>query len=759
MGTLPSSGTFFTSLRTKLVLFISLIIIGVCSGLSWYFVDQQASSMEVALRKTGAILINNLVHNCRYGLITQDTVSLEQVAEGALSVDEVVYVVVTGPTGERLLGQSKGRLDVEHLGKRVLGHPLLPSPSLTTAALSAPDDHPIVTVFTVSNEQLGIPADGADAELRLSKSGRAAETLYDFALPVRRQVSPESQFGTLSLEDQESSFSMSEPRQQSEVYGVIHVGLTQSLMMKTVDTMIWNVAVMAIFIMIVGIALTVMLANQIIQPLRKLAGVAKHIAAGDLSHSVKARTRDEVGQLTTSINQMTVSLKQREDAISTHVETITKQVSQLSTLNQTGAAIASTLDVDRLLTTVLKLLVDNLGFERMALIFYKPEEHLGVVSQVTGVPEELEAAVKGIQIPIRDDRSISADLVLRGKPVLVQDIETVADRLHPPVLRAFQKIGVTSFMVAPLKSQDRVFGYLGADRGGDVPCTQEDLDVLLTIANHVAVAIDNARAYQALGQFNQTLEERVQERTEALQQANERLREHDRLKSMFVSIASHELRTPMTSMKGLVDNMLDGLTGSLNERQSFYLSRVKRNLERLTRMSNDLLDLSKIDAGVMQLSCAPLSVEELAHEVVEVMQPVASQISLNLAFDAHAPLPTILGDRDKLDQVLTNLINNAMKFSKPGTDIQVGGRMREDQMVEVCVSDSGCGIPSNEVPHIFERFYRGESVVVEARGSGLGLAISKSLVELHGGKIWVQSEVGEGSQFFFTVPVATVATV
>ncbi|WP_454063985.1 ATP-binding protein [Candidatus Nitrospira salsa] len=759
MGTPPSSGIFFSSLRTKLVLFISLIIIGVCSGLSWYFVNQQASSMEKALRKTGAILIKNLVHNGRYGLITQDTVSLEQVVEGALSVDEVVYVVVTGPTGERLVEQSKGGLNVAHPEKRALDRPLLPSPSLTTAALSAPGDQPIVTVFTVSNKkQVGGLSSPVNAGSRLTKSGRTRETLYDFALSVRRQTSPEAQFGPLSLEGQESSFSMPEPRQQSEVYGVIHVGLTQSLMMKTVDTMIWNVMVMAVFIMIVGIVLTVMLANQIIRPLRKLAGVAKHIAAGDLSHSVRARTRDEVGQLTTSINQMTVSLRQREEAISTYVETITKQVSQLSTLNQTGAAIASTLDVDRLLATVLKLLVENLGFVRMALVFYDSERRIGLVSQVTGVSEELEDLVKEFEIPIDGNDGISADLLIRGKPVLVKDIETVTNRMYLPALRACREVGVTSFIVAPLKSQDRILGYLGADRG-IIPCTQEDLDVLMTIANHVSVAIDNARAYQALGQFNQTLEDRVQERTEALQQANERLREHDRLKSMFVSIASHELRTPMTSMKGLVDNMLDGLTGTLNERQSFYLSRVKRNLERLTRMSNDLLDLSKIDAGVMQLSCAPLSVEELAHEVVEVMQPVARQISLNLVFDVNAPLPTILGDRDKLDQVLTNLINNAMKFSRPGTDVQVGGRIRDDHMVEVCVRDSGCGIPVNEIPHIFERFYRGESVVVEARGSGLGLAISKSLVELHGGKIWVQSEVGEGSQFFFTVPVATVATV
>ena len=275
----------------------------------------------------------------------------------------------------------------------------------------------------------------------------------------------------------------------------------------------------------------------------------------------------------------------------------------------------------------------------------------------------MEALAKEVEIPISDDDGVSAELLIRGNPVLVTEVESVVDRMFPPVYEAFRKIGIHSFMAAPLKTQDRILGYIAADRG-ETRCTQGDLDILVTISNHVSVAIDNARAYQALEQFNQTLEDRVQERTEALQKANQRLQEHDRLKSMFVSIASHELRTPMTSMKGLVDNMLDGLTGALTERQSFYLSRVKRNLERLTRMSNDLLDLSKIDAGVMQLSCAPFSVEELAHEVIDIFQPVAKQTSLNLKLQVNSPLPTIVGDRDKLDQVLTNLINNAMKFSK-----------------------------------------------------------------------------------------------
>ena len=753
MGVEPFQRPFLNSLRTKLILFISLIIIGVCTGLSWYFVTQQADSMEKALQKTGTLLIQSLVHNGRYGLITQDADSLEQVVQGALSVDEVVYVVITGPGGERLVEKSKGMLNTLHQFTRTPARPLYPSPAFATTALTIPSDVPMISVFIADDQHLRIPTNRGKAGSLPTEVIRAGETVYDFALPVRRRVDATTQFGPLSLEAQETSKS-GVIAQTSKVYGVFQVGLTKSYMLRTLNNLVWNVTVMAIVFIGLGIAITTMLANQIITPLRKLAVVAKQIAEGDLSVSVDPQARDEVGQLTTSINQMTVSLGQREQAISTYVETITRQLLQLSTLNQTGAAIASTLDVDRLLATVLKLLVENLGFERMILVFYKPDEHVGVVSQITGVPEEMESRIREIKIPIQDDGGISADLLIRGVPVLVHDIETVTDRVHPPVLNVCREIGMQSFMAAPLKSQDRILGYIGADRG-QTRCTQADLDILMTIANHVSVALDNARAYQALEQFNQTLEERVQERTEALQNANEQLREHDRLKSMFVSIASHELRTPMTSMKGLVENMLDGLTGTLNERQSFYLSRVKRNLERLTRMSNDLLDLSKIDAGVMQLSCAPFSIEELAGEVVDILQPVAKETSLKLFWDGEAPLPTITGDRDKLDQVFTNLINNAMKFSKPGTKVSVEGRVRSDQMVELCVKDSGCGIPPNEIPHIFERFYRGESVAVEARGSGLGLAISKSLVELHGGTIWVQSDVGKGSQFFFTLPINT----
>src|SRR5438876_774658 len=161
-------------------------------------------------------------------------------------------------------------------------------------------------------------------------------------------------------------------------------------------------------------------------------------------------------------------------------------------------------------------------------------------------------------------------------------------------------------------------------------CTQEDLNLLVTIAGEVAVALDNARAYRQLEHLAQSLEQRVQHRTQLLLEANRRLQELDKLKSDFVSTVSHELRTPMTSIKGYVDNILDGLTGALTERQSYYLNRVKYNVERLTRMINDLLDLSRIEAGKVDLNLGNVRMHEFVSEVVEGFQRAAQEKGLTL---------------------------------------------------------------------------------------------------------------------------------
>ncbi|MBA2252825.1 MAG: HAMP domain-containing histidine kinase, partial [Nitrospirales bacterium] len=192
--------------------------------------------------------------------------------------------------------------------------------------------------------------------------------------------------------------------------------------------------------------------------------------------------------------------------------------------------------------------------------------------------------------------------------------------------------------------------------------------------------------------------------------------------------------------------------------QSYYLGRVKYNVERLTRMINDLLDLSRIEAGRVELTLAPLAIAELVPEIVESLQPVGQAKSVLIRHWHQGGSVQISGDRDKLHQILTNLIQNAVKFTASGGQIRVETKMIAGGFVQFCVADTGSGIPPHELAKIFERFYRGEAIQVEQRGAGLGLPITKSLVELHGGKIWVESVTGQGSRFYFTMPIASLSS-
>jgi PAS domain S-box-containing protein len=232
-----------------------------------------------------------------------------------------------------------------------------------------------------------------------------------------------------------------------------------------------------------------------------------------------------------------------------------------------------------------------------------------------------------------------------------------------------------------------------------------------------------------------------------------RLKELDQMKSDFVSNVSHELRTPLTSIKGSVDNMLDGLTGTLNEKQMRYLTRIKANTDRLSRLINDLLDLSRIEAGRTELRPATLSLTALAEEVAEQLRPLATEKLIRLELPPPDLQVTVWADRDKVTQVLMNLMGNAVKFTPPEGKVTVALEKEGGDCVQISVADTGPGILPEERHKIFSRFYQVANINKEKpRGSGLGLAISKALVEMHGGKIWVESETGQGSTFYFTLP-------
>ena len=233
--------------------------------------------------------------------------------------------------------------------------------------------------------------------------------------------------------------------------------------------------------------------------------------------------------------------------------------------------------------------------------------------------------------------------------------------------------------------------------------------------------------------------------------------EIDRMKTEFISTVSHELRTPMTSIKGYTDLLYMGAVGELTDKQKQFLRIIKNNADRLANLVSDILDISRIESGRVKLDLKPISLREVVDEISATFQPKVEEKSLKYEVDIPDDLPPVLADRDRLAQIFTNLVGNACQYTPEGGSVKVSARVVGDK-VQVDVSDTGIGIAPEDIPKVFDRFFRADHPKVrEAPGTGLGLAITKAFVEMHGGEIWVQSELGKGSTFSFTIPVAEEA--
>jgi signal transduction histidine kinase len=295
----------------------------------------------------------------------------------------------------------------------------------------------------------------------------------------------------------------------------------------------------------------------------------------------------------------------------------------------------------------------------------------------------------------------------------------------------------------PLLRQDAPIGVILILRQEVRPFTEKQIALLKTFADQAVIAIENVRLFQE-----------IREKSRQLEVTNLRLKELDRLKSDFVSNVSHELRTPLTAIKGAVDLVLREVAGPLTEKQIHYLTRVQSNTQHLAVLINDVLDLSKIESGGMEVQLGRVAIDGLVHEVVETLRPIA--VEKVIALEAAIPERSIFiwADRNKVNQVLMNLIGNAIKFTPVRGSVTISASRNGSDSVQVSVSDSGPGILPAEREKIFAKFYQIAQVgEAKPKGTGLGLAICKALVELHGGRIWVESEVNRGSTFYFTLPL------
>jgi signal transduction histidine kinase len=308
------------------------------------------------------------------------------------------------------------------------------------------------------------------------------------------------------------------------------------------------------------------------------------------------------------------------------------------------------------------------------------------------------------------------------------------------LLANWQEAGVQ--VMLPLLSGEKLQGVylLGHKLSGDI-YQRRELDIVRTLANQAAIAIANARLYEEIRALSQVLENKVQERTQELRDS--------------LSVVYHELNSPITSIRGYTALLLDGRAGALNTRQTRFLSTVRRSVMRLMRLVADLSDISKIDGGRLALTTEPLNLEEVVEEATSTYSGIIEKKGLQVSSSVAPEASLVLGDPQRVAQILTNLVSNACRFTPAGGRITISA-VRADGFSEIAVHDTGIGISEEEQDKIFGRFYRSsDPLVQEQPGTGLGLAITKSLVELHNGRIRVDSTPGRGSAFIFTLPLAS----
>ena len=256
------------------------------------------------------------------------------------------------------------------------------------------------------------------------------------------------------------------------------------------------------------------------------------------------------------------------------------------------------------------------------------------------------------------------------------------------------------------------------------------------------------------------MQQKLAQRVEELQTAYQELKELDKMKDSFLSTVSHELRTPLTSIKGFTEILL-GYEEEDKDTQREFLGIINEETEHLTRLLNNFLDLSKIQGGQMQWEDIELEILAVIQTAVTATQPLATQKNLGVDVDLDRNLPTIWGDKDRVVQVVTNLLNNAVKFTPEGGEIRVRAQVIKDseskgapEMIKVSVSDSGIGIAPGDYEKVFDKFSQGgDTLTDKPEGTGLGLPICKEIVEHYGGRIWVESEPGKGSTFLFILPI------
>jgi signal transduction histidine kinase len=410
---------------------------------------------------------------------------------------------------------------------------------------------------------------------------------------------------------------------------------------------------------------------------------------------------------------------------------LARSVEELRALGEVGQAVSSTLDLQTVLSTIVARAVQLSGTTNGAVYEYDEDIKGFILRTAHQMPEELIQALQAN--PIRMGTGPLGRAAATRAPVQIPDI-LAEDPYGGRVRELMVRFGDRALLAIPLLREDRIVGGLVVRRNAPGEFPPELVDLLQTFATQSVLAIQNARLFRE-----------IEEKGHQLEVAS-------RHKSQFLANMSHELRTPLNAILGYTELIQDRIYGQVPEKMQEVLERVQKSGQHLLGLINDVLDLSKIEAGQLTLSLGDYSMKEIVQSVLTAAEPLAAEKHLALKVAMAPDLPRGKGDERRITQVLLNLVGNAIKFTEEG-EVRVEARVL-DGAFTVSVADTGPGIAEADQPRVFEEFQQVDSSSTRKKGgTGLGLSIAKRIIEMHGGHIGVESTVGKGSTFWFTVPV------
>ena len=463
-------------------------------------------------------------------------------------------------------------------------------------------------------------------------------------------------------------------------------------------------------------------------------------------------TDDMSDDFVMSTINVNLRMKNSLEMLSNSNKDLADSLYRLNALYSTSSQFSGTLDKAKLIQYMLEGMDRALSFSlTCTLSFCSEQEPVLILNSLYELSDELIEALKLRTV-------LNYNSLFEGKTAPAEistDSLKIIKYIKYPASRFTFSLFRFDNMFAPISLGENFFGCVEIFK--EASFTPDDATCFQTIAQQVSLPLKSATLYQEIIE------------------ANAKLAKLERLKSEFISIVSHELRTPLTSIKNSLDILMSGRCGEITESAEKFLSMAMRNVQRLSGIINDLLDLSKIEAGKMDFNFAPTNINTVIDYVKSALSEVAKSKGLTIITDQQTSLPDITADAQRLEQVLTNLVSNAIKFTPENKTITISSKLvnsknihindyfkdsiklSEGDYVLVCVKDEGIGIAEKDLLHAFDKFAQIEnSLSRKAGGTGLGLPIAKQLLEAHHGAIWCDSELNKGSEFYFAIPVENV---